>query len=59
VLLEEFSQIWEALFPAEQTRMLKLLIDKVVVQDEWLDIRVLPNDLSRFVHDIQPKAKAS
>jgi site-specific DNA recombinase len=38
--LVSFDEVWAELFPAEQSRIVRLLIDKVVVSPTRVDVRL-------------------
>jgi site-specific DNA recombinase len=44
VLLAEFATIWAELFPAEQARIVQLLVGRVDVQEDAIDVRIRPRD---------------
>jgi hypothetical protein len=39
VLLAEFATVWNELFPAEQARIVQLLVERVDVQEDALEVR--------------------
>ena len=45
VLLTDFATIWTELFPAEQARVVQLLVERVDVQDEALEVRIRADKL--------------
>ena len=46
--------IWDQLFPAEQARIVKLLVEKVIVSPNDLEVRLRANGIERVVLDLQP-----
>lgn len=46
------------LFPAEQTRIVKLLVEKVIVSPNDLEVRLRANGIERLVLEMNPKPKA-
>jgi site-specific DNA recombinase len=40
VLLAEFATVWNELFPAEQARIVQLLVERVDVQVDALEVRI-------------------
>lgn len=46
--IHEFDQLWEQLFPAEQTRIVQLLIERVDLSTEGATIWIRPEGLSVF-----------
>ena len=51
--LQNLNLIWDELFPVEQARLLKLLIDKIIVNNDRIDIRIHAEGLNSLVRDIQ------
>ncbi|EQD46527.1 site-specific integrase/recombinase protein [mine drainage metagenome] len=47
--------IWDQLFPAEQTRIVKLLVEKVIVSPNDLEVRLRANGIERLVLELRPK----
>ena len=52
IALNQIEQIWEQLFPQEQTRILQLLVEKIIVTPDQLDIRLHQNGLEKLVLEI-------
>ena len=46
--------IWDQLFPAEQTRIVKLLVEKVIVSPNDLEVRLRANGIERLVLGLRP-----
>jgi site-specific DNA recombinase len=40
VLLAEFATVWNELFPAEQARIVQLLVERIEVQEDALEVRI-------------------
>jgi hypothetical protein len=58
--LERLDPLWDELFPAEQARIVQLLVERVDISTEGADIRLRTQGLTSLVADlsaIQPKAK--
>ena len=51
--LHQFDDLWNELFPAEQTRIIQLLVDRVTVGLDGLDIRLRVQGLVSLVRDLQ------
>lgn len=49
--LTKFEYLWPELFPAEQRRILELLIDKITVHGDRVDIAFKPNSLTRLLKE--------
>ena len=47
--------IWEQLFPAEQQRIVRLLIEKVIVSPNDLEVRFRPNGIEVLALELQPE----
>ena len=55
VAMTRLDAIWDQLFPVEQSRIVKLLVEKVIVSPNDLEVRLHPNGIERVVLDLQPK----
>jgi hypothetical protein len=53
VLLAEFATIWNELFPAEQARIVQLLVERVDVQEDALEVRVRAEGLMSLVAELR------
>jgi DNA invertase Pin-like site-specific DNA recombinase len=53
-----FDALWNELFPAEQTRIVQLLVDRVDVSPDGLTIRLRADGLASLAKDLQRKAAA-
>ncbi len=51
--LERFDPMWEELFPAEQARIVQLLVERVDVSMEGVDIRLRMEGLASLVADLR------
>lgn len=58
VAMTRLDAIWEQLFPAEQTRIVKLLVEKVIVSPNDLEVRLRANYIERLVLELQPAGVA-
>ncbi|MBL0419792.1 recombinase family protein [Ramlibacter sp. AW1] len=54
VAMTRLDAIWDQLFPAEQTRIVKLLVEKVIVSPNELEVRLRANGIERLVLELQP-----
>jgi site-specific DNA recombinase len=52
-MLAEFATVWNELFPAEQARMVQLLIEPVDVQEEALEVRIRAEGLASLVGELR------
>lgn len=50
--LERFEPLWNELFPAEQTRIVQLLVERVDVSLDGADIRLCTDGLASLVSDV-------
>jgi site-specific DNA recombinase len=53
VLLADFARVWNELFPAEQARILQLLVERVEVQADALEVRIRTEGLVSLVADLR------
>jgi len=51
--LIDFSEVWDALFPAEQSRLATLLIERVVVAPTRVDVHLLIEGLGTLIGEIK------
>jgi site-specific DNA recombinase len=52
VLLADFATIWSELFPAEQGRIVQLLVERVDVQEGALEVRIRADGLASLVGEL-------
>jgi hypothetical protein len=55
ILLADFATVWSELFPAEQARIVQLLVDRVDVQEDALEVRIRAEGLASLVAELQPQ----
>ena len=53
--LVEFDGLWDELFPAEQARIVQLLIERVDLDVDGISIRVRTEGIGRIVSELRPK----
>jgi site-specific DNA recombinase len=53
VLLTDFATIWAELFPAEQARIVQLLVERVDVREDTLEVRITAEGLASLVGEIR------
>ena len=53
VAMTRLEEIWDQLFPAEQARIVRLLVEKVMVSPPELDVRLRANGLEKMVLELQ------
>lgn len=51
--LVRLGEIWDELFPVEQARLLHLMVDKVLLQPDGLDIRFRCEGLGTVIEDLR------
>ena len=51
----QVDKIWDQLFPAEQHRIARLIIEKVVVTPHSIEVRFRPNGLEMVAREIKPR----
>jgi hypothetical protein len=56
--LREVGPVWEALYPAEQARIVRLLVAEVVVETDRLTIRLQTGGLASLVAELQSDGAA-
>jgi len=54
VAMTQLDAIWDQLFPAEQARIVQLLIDKVIVSPTDIEVRLRANGIERVVLELRP-----
>jgi DNA invertase Pin-like site-specific DNA recombinase len=55
--LERFDPLWDELFPAEQARIVQLLVARVEVEANGVDISLRTEGLTQLVHDLSAGEK--
>jgi site-specific DNA recombinase len=50
--LHEFDQLWNELFPAEQARIIQLLVERVDVGIEGVDIKLRVDGVTSLVGEL-------
>jgi len=55
VAMTRLDLIWDQLFPAEQTRIVKLLVEKVIVSPSNLELRLRANGIEQLARELQSK----
>jgi site-specific DNA recombinase len=53
VLLAEFATVWNELFPAEQARIVQLLVERIDVQEDALEVRIRAEGLASLVGELR------
>ncbi len=58
VAMSRLDAIWDQLFPAEQNRIVRLLVEKVIVSPNDLEVRLRANGIEQVVMDLHPERLA-
>lgn len=53
--LQQLDPLWDELFPAEQARIVALLVERVDIGIDGLDVRLCVNGLQGLVHELDPE----
>jgi site-specific DNA recombinase len=53
--LIEFAALWSELFPAEQARLIQLLVARVQITTDGVDVTLRTDGLASLVHELRPK----
>jgi site-specific DNA recombinase len=57
--LEQLDPLWDELFPAEQARIVQLLVERVDVQEDGVEIRFRVDGLASLVEDFKTDQEAA
>ena len=57
--LEQLDPIWDELFPAEQARIVQLLVERVDVHEEGVDISLRIDGLASLVEEFNGSREAA
>ena len=57
VVLADFATVWNELFPAEQARFVQLLVERVDVQEDALEVRVRADGLASLVGELRQQGE--
>jgi DNA invertase Pin-like site-specific DNA recombinase len=57
--LEQLDPLWDELFPAEQARIVQLLVERVDVQEDGIEIRFRVDGLASLVEDFKSDREAA
>lgn len=59
VALQRLDPLWDEFFPAEQARIVTLLVERVNIGTEWLEVRLGVDGLGGLVQEMQAEAGAA
>jgi DNA invertase Pin-like site-specific DNA recombinase len=54
IAMLQIDKVWDQLFPAEQERIVRLLVSKVVVTPHNIEVQIRPNGLERLAAELTP-----
>jgi hypothetical protein len=57
IAMLQIDKVWDQLFPAEQERIVRLLIKKVVVTPHTVELQFRPNGLERLAAELKLPAQ--
>ena len=57
ILLAEFATVWNELFPAEQARIIPLLVERVDVEEDALEVRIRVQGLASLVGELRQQGE--
>jgi hypothetical protein len=57
--LEQLEPLWDELFPSEQARIVQLLVERVDVQEDAIEVRFRIDGLSSLVDELQSDREAA
>ena len=57
--LQQLDPLWDELFPAEQARIVQLLIERVDVRVSGVEVRLRPNGLTGLVREVAGSRRAA
>ena len=57
--LSQRDPLWDELFPAEQARIVQLLVDRVDVRMQGVEVRLRPNGLTGLVREVAGNRRAA
>jgi site-specific DNA recombinase len=57
VLLADFATVWNELFPAEQARIVQLLVEQVDIHEEALEVRIRAEGLVSLAGELQQQGE--
>jgi site-specific DNA recombinase len=58
-VLQQLDPLWDELFPAEQARIVQLLVERVDIGEAGLDVRLRADGLSGLVHEFGLEVRAA
>lgn len=56
--MQQIDRIWDELFPTEQERIIKLLVERVTVYEDEIDVKLRSGGVDLLAHDLHQTANA-
>jgi hypothetical protein len=53
--LRQLDPLWDELFPAEQARIVQLLIERVVLNEDGIQVRFRPDGMNALAAELEEK----
>lgn len=57
VAMMQIDKVWDQLFPDEQSRIIRLLVEKVIITPDSIDVRLRNNGIERLALEITDSAR--
>ena len=57
MLLADFTTVWNELFPAEQARIVQLLVERVDVHEAAVEVRIRAEGLASLVGELRQQGE--
>jgi hypothetical protein len=57
VLLADFATVWSELFPVEQARIVQLLVERVEVHEDAIEVRIRAEGLASLVAELRQQGE--
>jgi site-specific DNA recombinase len=57
VLLADFATVWSELFPPEQARIVQLMVERVDVREDALEVRIRAEGLASLVGELRQQGE--
>jgi hypothetical protein len=54
-IVADFAQLWDELFPAEQTRIVRLLVERIDLSADGMQVRLRAEGLQTLVEELQSR----
>jgi len=58
VAMTQLDVIWDQLFPTEQARIAQLLVERVIVSPDHIELQLRANGIGQMVKEIKPAKEA-